>query len=93
MFALESLSLAGESHSNSSGVRRACEFLISKQMDDGGWGETYMVSWVSISVIDPISSFHTVAVVRLWTIQSARAESSRSDCLDCLVFDLRAISR
>ena len=44
MFALESLAIAGETHENSAAVRRACDFLVSKQMDDGGWGETYMVS-------------------------------------------------
>ena len=43
MFALESLSLNGETFESSERVQRACRFLISKQMDDGGWGETYMV--------------------------------------------------
>lgn len=43
MFALESLSLAGEVYDNSASVRKACEFLVKHQMDDGGWGETYMV--------------------------------------------------
>lgn len=43
MFALESLAIAGETHSNSERVRKACDFLLSKQMDDGGWGETYLV--------------------------------------------------
>jgi hypothetical protein len=43
MFALESLAIAGETHENSAAVRRACDFLVSKQMEDGGWGETYMV--------------------------------------------------
>ncbi|WVQ83002.1 hypothetical protein IAT38_005140 [Cryptococcus sp. DSM 104549] len=42
MFALESLSIAGETYANSERVRRACTFLLSKQMEDGGWGETYM---------------------------------------------------
>ncbi|KAK6354590.1 Lanosterol synthase (Oxidosqualene--lanosterol cyclase) [Orbilia brochopaga] len=42
MFALESLSLVGESCANSERVRRACAFLVSKQMADGGWGESYM---------------------------------------------------
>ncbi|KIO26519.1 hypothetical protein M407DRAFT_234983 [Tulasnella calospora MUT 4182] len=41
MFALESLSLVGESYRTSDHARRACEFLISKQQKDGGWGETY----------------------------------------------------
>lgn len=42
-FALESLAYAGETHTNSDSVRRACAFLLEKQMEDGGWGETYMV--------------------------------------------------
>ena len=42
-FALESLSLVGESYSNSESSRRACEFLIGKQRVDGGWGESYKV--------------------------------------------------
>ncbi|KDQ58025.1 hypothetical protein JAAARDRAFT_129210 [Jaapia argillacea MUCL 33604] len=41
MFALESLSLVGETYATSARVRKACEFLIGKQMDDGGWGESY----------------------------------------------------
>ncbi|WWD18426.1 hypothetical protein CI109_102876 [Kwoniella shandongensis] len=42
MFALESLSIAGETWANSEGVKLACDFLVKKQMADGGWGETYM---------------------------------------------------
>ncbi|KAJ7287848.1 terpenoid cyclases/protein prenyltransferase alpha-alpha toroid [Mycena rebaudengoi] len=41
MFALESLGLAGETYANSIRVKRACEFLLSKQMADGGWGESH----------------------------------------------------
>ncbi|PBK72268.1 terpene synthase [Armillaria solidipes] len=40
-FALESLSLVGETYVTSTSSRRACEFLISKQRSDGGWGESY----------------------------------------------------
>jgi lanosterol synthase len=47
MFALESLAIAGETHENSAAVRRACDFLVAKQMEDGGWGETYMVGLIS----------------------------------------------
>lgn len=43
MFAIESLSLAGEHYDNSASVRKACEFILSKQMSDGGWGESYKV--------------------------------------------------
>lgn len=41
MFALESLACEGETFANSERVRRACQFFVDKQMDDGGWGETY----------------------------------------------------
>ena len=42
MFALESLALVGETHETSERVRRGCQFLVDKQMSDGGWGESYL---------------------------------------------------
>ncbi|AQZ09736.1 ERG7 (YHR072W) [Zygosaccharomyces parabailii] len=39
MFALEALHSVGEEYSNSEVVRKGCAFLVSRQMDDGGWGE------------------------------------------------------
>lgn len=44
MFALESLASIGETYENSEHVRKGCDFLISKQMEDGGWSESYKVS-------------------------------------------------
>ncbi|KAI9311284.1 terpenoid cyclases/protein prenyltransferase alpha-alpha toroid [Dichotomocladium elegans] len=41
MFALQSLASVGEFYENSDYSRRGCDFLISKQQADGGWGETY----------------------------------------------------
>ena len=41
MFALESLASVGETYANSARVKKACEFLLAKQRDDGGWGESY----------------------------------------------------
>ncbi|KAF8719005.1 hypothetical protein AX14_011567 [Amanita brunnescens Koide BX004] len=40
-FALESLSLVGETYETSERSRRACDFLLKKQRADGGWGESY----------------------------------------------------
>ncbi|KAJ3225057.1 Lanosterol synthase (Oxidosqualene--lanosterol cyclase) [Clydaea vesicula] len=40
-FGVESLASAGEFYSNSDSVKRACDFIVSKQMNDGGWGEKY----------------------------------------------------
>lgn len=44
MFALESLATVGETYSTSERVRRGCHFLLDKQMEDGGWGESYLSS-------------------------------------------------
>ncbi|KAJ2964488.1 hypothetical protein NQZ79_g634 [Umbelopsis isabellina] len=41
MFSLTSLASMGEFYHSSDHARRGCEFLISKQKEDGGWGETY----------------------------------------------------
>ncbi|KAK5162917.1 uncharacterized protein LTR77_011078 [Saxophila tyrrhenica] len=41
MFALESLKTQGETYENSERVRRACQFFLDKQAEDGGWGESY----------------------------------------------------
>ncbi|EZF36198.1 hypothetical protein H109_00030 [Trichophyton interdigitale MR816] len=42
MFSLESLATVGETYATSERSRRGCEFLLSKQMEDGGWGESYL---------------------------------------------------
>ncbi|KAL1710959.1 terpenoid cyclases/protein prenyltransferase alpha-alpha toroid [Schizophyllum commune] len=41
MFATESLSLVGETYETSPYARKACDFLLSHQREDGGWGESY----------------------------------------------------
>ncbi|KAM7193113.1 lanosterol synthase [Rhypophila sp. PSN 637] len=41
MFALESLASIDEIYENSSHSKRGCDFLISKQREDGGWSESY----------------------------------------------------
>ncbi len=51
MFALEALASVGETYATSERVRRGCHYLIDKQMEDGGWGESYESSelkeWVN----------------------------------------------
>ncbi|AET41468.1 lanosterol synthase ERG7 Ecym_8182 [Eremothecium cymbalariae DBVPG len=40
MFALEALYTIGENYENSEVVRRGCDFLVKKQLSDGGWSES-----------------------------------------------------
>lgn len=42
-FGLEALAATGEYYHNSEASRKACEFILSKQMVSGGWGETFEV--------------------------------------------------
>ena len=42
-FALESLSLAGETYETSEYSKKGCEFLLKHQQEDGGWGESWEV--------------------------------------------------
>ncbi|KAL8825788.1 MAG: hypothetical protein Q9170_007662 [Blastenia crenularia] len=41
MFALESLTSVGRNYNNDDKVRLACKFFLDRQMEDGGWGESY----------------------------------------------------
>ncbi|KAK4493363.1 hypothetical protein RD792_017741 [Penstemon davidsonii] len=41
-FGVKGLVAAGRNFSNCSGVRKACDFLLSKQLPSGGWGESYL---------------------------------------------------
>ncbi|KAK4755823.1 hypothetical protein SAY87_009580 [Trapa incisa] len=43
-FAVEGLSACGKTLKNSPTLRKACEFLLSKQLPNGGWGESYLSS-------------------------------------------------
>lgn len=40
MFALEAYHSVGQNYSNSEPVRKGCDFLVSKQREDGGWSES-----------------------------------------------------
>ncbi|KAJ8448506.1 hypothetical protein Cgig2_012150 [Carnegiea gigantea] len=52
-FAVDALVACGRSYRNSRPLRKACEFLLSKQLPDGGWGESYLSS-TNKANIDPI---------------------------------------
>ncbi|RYP11868.1 hypothetical protein DL767_011271 [Monosporascus sp. MG133] len=56
MFALESLHSIGEHYENSPHSKRACDFLISKQREDGGWSESYKSCEVGVYTEHPTGS-------------------------------------
>uniref|UniRef100_A0A5B6ZSH9 Terpene cyclase/mutase family member n=1 Tax=Davidia involucrata TaxID=16924 RepID=A0A5B6ZSH9_DAVIN len=41
-FALGGLAAAGKTYNNSLTVRKGCQFLLSSQRENGGWGESYL---------------------------------------------------
>ncbi|KAK6284757.1 hypothetical protein POUND7_003709 [Theobroma cacao] len=41
-FGIKGLSAAGRTYNNSSNIRKACDFLLSKELATGGWGESYL---------------------------------------------------
>ncbi|KAF5175701.1 Cycloartenol synthase, partial [Thalictrum thalictroides] len=43
-FGIKGLVAAGETYKNSASIRKACEFLLSKELASGGWGESYRSS-------------------------------------------------
>jgi achilleol B synthase len=44
MFAVRGLVAAGRTYDNSYAIRKACNFLLSKQQSTGGWGESFLSS-------------------------------------------------
>lgn len=41
-FGVNGLVMAGRNFRNCSAIRKACDFLLSKQLPSGGWGESYL---------------------------------------------------
>ncbi|KAK1290952.1 Cycloartenol synthase 2 [Acorus calamus] len=41
-FGVKALVAAGKTYQSSSHIRKACDFLLSKQLASGGWGESYL---------------------------------------------------
>ncbi|GLT66452.1 hypothetical protein SLA2020_388170 [Shorea laevis] len=43
-FGIKGLVAGGKTYQTHHSIRRACDFLLSKQLDSGGWGESYLSS-------------------------------------------------
>jgi len=64
MFALEALSHVGQDYHNSEAVRKGCDFLVRRQLSDGGWGETMRSSETHTY----ISSKKSLVVQTAWVV-------------------------
>ncbi|PKI37578.1 cycloartenol synthase 2-like isoform X2 [Punica granatum] len=59
-FGIKGLVAGGRTYENSSRIRRACGFLLSKQLDCGGWGESYLSSHDKVYTNLPGNKSHIV---------------------------------
>ena len=41
-FGIKGLIAAGKTYEDCSSIRKACDFLLSKELASGGWGESYL---------------------------------------------------
>jgi lanosterol synthase len=63
-FALESLASVGQTYQSCECVRRSCDWLVSKQMEDGGWGEHY----TSCEVLEYVTHEKSQVVNTAWAV-------------------------
>ncbi|CAL0323158.1 unnamed protein product [Lupinus luteus] len=67
-FAVKGLRAYGRNYKNSSSLRNACEFLLSKQLPNGGWGESYLSS--KNKVYTNVEGNHANLVQTSWALLS-----------------------
>ena len=54
-FGVKGLIAAGKTLENSPAIRKACGFLLSKELPSGGWGESYLSSQDQVNSLIPVS--------------------------------------
>ncbi|ODV83191.1 hypothetical protein CANARDRAFT_9767 [[Candida] arabinofermentans NRRL YB-2248] len=64
MFALEALSEINQTYQNNSTVQKGCQFLVSRQLPDGGWGE----SMKSCETHTYVSTKESTVVQTAWAV-------------------------
>jgi len=70
-FGIEGLAINGENYQNSEAQKKACDFLITKQKPDGGWGETFRSCEVGEYTENKVSQ----SVNTAWAIMGLMAAS------------------
>ncbi|CCD23857.1 lanosterol synthase ERG7 NDAI_0C01970 [Naumovozyma dairenensis CBS 421] len=64
MFAMEALHSVGETYGNSFVVKKGCDFLVARQLEDGGWGE----SMKSSELHTYVSTKESLVVQTAWVV-------------------------
>uniref|UniRef100_A0A0E0N9M2 Terpene cyclase/mutase family member n=1 Tax=Oryza rufipogon TaxID=4529 RepID=A0A0E0N9M2_ORYRU len=65
-FSVKGLIAAGRTYENSSSIRKACDFIMSKQLNTGGWGESHVSNETKVYV--NIKGDHAHAVNTAWAM-------------------------
>jgi achilleol B synthase len=60
-FGVKGLIASGRTYENSTSLRKACNFLLSKQLSTGGWGETFLSSETEVNLV--LFLYHTARFV------------------------------
>jgi squalene cyclase len=59
-FGIKGLADAGRTYQNSLPIRKACNFLLSKQLATGGWGESYLSCQTEVIVLPSFALLYSV---------------------------------
>jgi squalene cyclase len=49
-FSIKGLVASGRTYENSPSIRKACHFLLSKQLITGGWGESHVSNETQVAI-------------------------------------------
>lgn len=67
-FAVTGLVSAGRTLGNSATVRKACDFLLSKQLPSGGWGESYLSCHDEVTFASALSVWTISFIPLFWCL-------------------------
>ncbi|KAL0333630.1 UNVERIFIED_CONTAM: Cycloartenol synthase 2 [Sesamum angustifolium] len=74
-FGVKGLVAGGRTLSNCSGIRKACDFLLSKQLPCGGWGESYLSCQNKVGTFESfVCAFSLVLILQKLYSQSVMFE-------------------